>query len=91
MQGIVSQNINPLVMVENNLCTSHVGQVLDVVEMETSVRGFHVYKAIWEAAFREELECGRERGNREDHYPVAAVKDEAVVGHLPRKISGMCN
>ena len=62
-QGIVPRKINPLVTVEDNLCTSHVGQVLNVVEMETCVRGFHVYKAIWEAAFGEELECGRERGN----------------------------
>ena len=28
------------------------------LEMETCVRGFHVYKAIWEAAVGEELECG---------------------------------
>ena len=50
-----------------------------------------MYKAIWEAAFGEELECGRERGNREDRYAVAVVKDEVVVGHVPQKISGMCN
>ena len=63
------------------------GQVLDVVEMETCVRGFHVYKVIWEATFGEELECGRERDNREDRYAVAVVKDEAVVGRVLRKVS----
>ena len=57
------------------------------VEMETCVRGFHVYKAIWEAAVEEELECGRERGNRVDRYAMAVVKDETVVGHVPQKIS----
>ena len=77
-----------LVTVQDDLCTSHVGQVL---EMETCVRGFHVYKAIWEAAFGEKLKCRRERGNRKDCYAVAVVKDEAVVGHVLRKILWMCN
>ena len=55
------------------------------LEMETCVRGFHVYKAIWEATVGEELECGRERGNRVDLYAVAVVKDKAVVGHVLRR------
>ena len=38
-QGLCSvAKINPLVTVEDDLCTPHMGQVLDVVEMETSVR-----------------------------------------------------
>ena len=44
-------------------------------EMETCFGGFHVYKVIWEAAVGEELECGREKGNRVDRYTVAVVKD----------------
>ena len=70
VQQIVPRKINPLVMVMDDLCTSHVGQVLCLtmvtVEMETCVRGFHIYKAIWEAAVGEELECRRVRGNRVD-------------------------
>ena len=31
--------------------------------------------------------CQRERGNFRDHYAVAVIKDDVVVGHLPRKIS----
>ena len=67
--------------------SSHVHLTMATLEMETCVRGFHVYKAIWEAAVGEELECGRERGNRVDRYAMAVVKDETVVGHVPRKIS----
>ena len=55
------------------------------LEMETCVRGFHVYKAIWEATVGEELECGRERGNQVDRYAVAVVKDKVVVGRVPRR------
>ena len=52
------------------------------LEMETSVRGFHVYKAIWGEDVREELECRRERGNQVDRYAVAVVKDETVGSHV---------
>ena len=83
----MSRKINPLVTVMDDLCTSHVGQVLCLtmatLEMEICVRGFHIYKAIWEAAVVEELECGRVRGNRVDRYAVVVVKDEAVGGHVP--------
>ena len=70
----------------------HVRLMMATLEMETCVRGFHIYKAIWEIAVGEELECRWVRGNRVDRYAVAVVKDETVVGHVPRrKISRMCN
>ena len=42
------------------------------------------------------LTCRRETGNIEDPYAVAVIKDEndateAVVGHVPRRISTMCS
>ena len=60
----------------------HVHLTMVTLEMETCVRGFHIYKAIWEAAVKEELECGRVRGKRVDRYTVAVVKDEMVVQHV---------
>ena len=37
--------------------------------IETVVRGYHVYKEIWEAAIREvELPCEREIGNAHDPF-----------------------
>ena len=70
----------------------HVHLTMATLEMETCVRGVHIYKAIWETAVGEELECGRVRGNQVNRYAVAVVKDETVVGHVPRwKISRMCN
>ena len=38
----------------------HVHYTIATLEMETCVRGFHIYKAIWETAVGEELECGQE-------------------------------
>ena len=54
--------------------------------LEAMVRGYHVYRSVWEAAIGE-LMCVREAGNQTDHYAVAVVKPqsgELTVGHLPR-------
>ena len=55
------------------------------------MRGYHVYKDIWEANVGEELECVRERRNEKDRYAVAVVKNDTIIGHLPRKISKVCS
>ncbi len=55
------------------------------------VRGFHVYKDIWNASLGEYLQCIREFGNPQDIYAVAVLKSGVVVGHLPRKISSICS
>ena len=58
------------------------------------VRGYHVYRSVWEAAIGEELMCVREVGNRTDPYAVDVVKPqsgELTVGHLSRKISSLCS
>ena len=55
------------------------------------VRGFHVYREIWEASEGEVLPCTREVNNL--HYPfsVAVKKDSIIVGHVPRKVSAICS
>ena len=55
------------------------------------VRGFHVYKSIWEANCDEVLRCEREVGNPLDPSAVAVKKGTTIVGHVPRKISTICS
>ena len=55
------------------------------------VRGYHVYKDIWDAVVGDELQCIRETSNRHDPFAVAVVKNMIVVGHVPRKLSAMCS
>ena len=55
------------------------------------VRGYHVYQEVWEVCIGEILPCIREVGNRHDPYAIAVKKDDIVVGHLPRKIYGICS
>ena len=49
------------------------------------IRGYHVYKEIWEAAAGEVLMCEREPHNALDRYAVAVKKTGTIIGHLPRK------
>ena len=59
--------------------------------VESCVRGYHIYKDIWEASIGEELPCQRESGNRADPFAVAVVRSGVTVGHIPRKISSVCS
>ena len=64
--------------------------------ISSAVRGFHVYKAIWEnPAPGEELGCRREVGNSHDPLSVAVIKqiheEDTIIGHIPRRISALCN
>lgn len=56
--------------------------------VEAMVRGYHVYKDIWEAALDEELPCQKEPLNIVDPFAVAVSQ---IVGHVPRKISSVCS
>uniref|UniRef100_A0A1X7UQN4 HIRAN domain-containing protein n=1 Tax=Amphimedon queenslandica TaxID=400682 RepID=A0A1X7UQN4_AMPQE len=57
------------------------------------VRGYHVYKTVWEAAVDGEvLLCKRETENGHDPYAVAVIRGNGiVVGHLAKKISVICS
>ena len=59
----------------------------------SAIRGYHVYKDIWDAAsdINEELRCEREIGNPHDSFAVAVKKVDTIVGHVPRHISSICS
>ena len=46
-----------------------------VCERHSCVRGYHVYKNIWDAVIGEEIQCERELHNGSDRYAVAVKKD----------------
>ena len=51
--------------------------------------GYHIYQRIWDAIVGEELYmlCECKMDNKRDRYAVAVIKDDIIVGHLPRKFS----
>ena len=57
------------------------------VRIDSCIRGFHEYKAIWDPTLGEELDCSREMDNPNDPYAVSVSKGTEIVGHVPRKIS----
>jgi len=60
--------------------------------VQSVIRGYHVYKAIWDATIDGEvLLCEREVGNIHDTFAVAVKKDGVIIGHCPRKISSLCS
>ena len=54
------------------------------------IRGYHVYKDVWQPQNGEVLQCRRER-NIHDPYAVAVIKNGSVVGHVPRRLSTLCS
>ena len=59
--------------------------------LESCVRGFHVYKAVWTPTLHECLQARQDLGNPQDHYAVAVCRADAtgsrIVGHVPREFS----
>ena len=64
---------------------------IDVIEIFTVVRRYHVYQEIWSAPLGEVLFCQWETDNRHDLFAVAIVKESEVVGHVRREISSICS
>ena len=61
-------------------------------EIESCIRGYHIYKNLWTSFVGESLECNRETDNTEDPYAVCVIKGrDTIVGHVPRKISAACS
>ena len=59
-------------------------------EMESCICDCHVYKDLWDASIGEDILCEWEPFNDGNRYAVAALKDDTIVGHIPRKISQIC-
>ena len=60
-------------------------------EVEAMIRGYHQYKAVWDAQVGEQLQCRKEMSNPHDIYAVAILKSGVVVGYIPQKISPICS
>ena len=77
-----------------NIATNHKDcRRMESYSIHTSVRGYHVYRDVWEAALSQLLPCQREPGNIHDPHAVAVVETGVatrIVGHVPRAIPSIC-
>ena len=55
--------------------------------VESTIRGYHVYKTVWTPFVGKVLPLNPESGNSHNCFAVSVVKDDDVVGHVPREIS----
>ena len=58
-----------------------------VLETNSYIRGYHVYKDTWSATIGETLLVKREIGNMNDPNAVAIYQEDTVVGHVPRNLA----
>ena len=49
-------------------------------EIDSCIRGYHAYGAIWTPAVGEHLSCEREMANTEDPYAVAVMRGSTEEG-----------
>ncbi len=63
---------------------------MQVLSVDSCIRGHHIYKNIWSPTAGEELACARENSNTKDPYAIAVTRDSTVVDHVPRKLSATC-
>ena len=50
-----------------------------------SCSGYHVYKVVWKPTIGKKLQVDQELGNEADKFAVKVVKNNEIVGHLPRE------
>ena len=59
---------------------------MDIYEINSCMRGHHIERPV----LGKELKCQIEEGNVKDRYAVAILRENIVVGHIPRKITAGC-
>ena len=60
---------------------------METFAFASAVRGYHVFKDVWERLIGKKLVAKREFNNPIDKHAVKVVKDNETVGHLPREFS----
>lgn len=58
---------------------------------QSCIRGYHIYKDIWEPKIDEEVNGHIEDNNDYDKFAVAFLKNKKIVGHVPLEYSKVCN
>ena len=60
---------------------------VEVLEIDSYVRGYHAYQNLWSPVIGESLLVKREPTNSKDVNAVAVHKDNLIVGHVPYNLA----
>ena len=66
-------------------------EIREELERRCSMHGYHIYQTIWDTVVGETLECRRQPLNEHNRYALAVIKDDMIIGYLPRKVSRLCS
>lgn len=55
------------------------------IQFPSFIRGYHVYKDIWNVSVGEVLNVIEEKNNTEDKFATAIIRNGSIVGHVPRE------
>ena len=61
------------------------------MEVQSVVRGHHVYKCVWTPVTGKELTVIPEDNNDHDSHAVVVMKDGEAIGHVPSPSQLTCN
>ena len=68
---------------------------MESFEVQSYVRGHHIYQSVWKPRIGQSLQCEHEQGNLKGPYAIAILDNTCryikTVGHLLRKISAACS
>ena len=63
----------------------------ETVKFSCAIRGYHVYRNVWQPIENETLQCDHESDNDYDLFAIKTCRDaefhSQIVGHLPLEIS----
>ena len=62
------------------------GSELEVLEIHSYIRGYHVYVEVWTPTIGEVLLVKTEPTNIKDSNAVAVFKEDVIVGHVPQNL-----
>ena len=63
---------------------------MEMFQIESCGRGYHIYKDIWNPPSGEEWTCSHEIENTKDPFAVAMKRRTTIVDHVPCKMSAAC-
>ena len=61
--------------------------LVEVLEIHSYIRGYHAYIGLWNPTVGEVLLVKPEPTNEKDANAVAVLKEDSIVGHVPRNLS----
>ena len=71
----------------DTVMSGEAGSDLEVVEISSYVRSYHVYMDIWNAEVGQELVLKCEPEHSEDSHAVAVLNEDVIVGHVPYNLA----